>query len=71
MPPIIDPEKCTGCGKCVDICAEDIFFGSKEGEVPVVTYPDECVHFNCCVYVCPVEGAIRLRIPVPMMLVYK
>lgn len=71
MPPIIDPNKCIACGKRVDICTEDIFYGSREGEIPVVTYPRECVHFNCCVFECPVPGAIRLRIPLPMMLVYK
>jgi len=70
MPPIIDPEKCTKCGKCVDICTEDVFFGSKEGEVPSVTYPKECIHFSGCVYECP-AGAITLRIPLPMMLVHK
>jgi NAD-dependent dihydropyrimidine dehydrogenase PreA subunit len=55
----------------VDICTEDVFYGSKKGEVPVVTYPRECVHFNGCVEACPVPGAITLRIPLPMMLVYK
>lgn len=71
MPPVIDPEKCTGCNKCVDICTEDVFYGSKKGEVPTVTYPKECIHFSGCVYECPVPGAIRVRIPLPMMLVYK
>ena len=71
MPPIIDSTKCTACGKCVEICAEDVFYGSRPGEIPVVTYPRECVHFNCCVYECPVPGAIRVRIPLPAMTVYK
>ena len=71
MPPIIDPNKCNGCGRCVDVCTEDVFYGSRKGEVPVVTYPRECVHFYCCVYECPVPGAIRLRIPLPAMLVFK
>jgi adenylylsulfate reductase subunit B len=70
MPPVIDPEKCTGCGKCVELCSEDVFYGSQKGEVPVVTYPKECTHFSGCVYVCP-EEAIRLPIPLPMLLVYK
>ena len=39
MPPIIDQNKCTGCGICVDVCTEDVFFGSEKGKVPVVTYP--------------------------------
>jgi len=70
MPPIIDPEKCIMCGTCVDICSEDVFYGSREGEVPVVTYPRECSHFSGCVANCPTQ-AIELRIPLPMLLVYK
>ena len=70
MPPVIDKTKCTGCGKCVDICTEDVFFGSEKGKVPVVTYPDFCVHFNCCVIECPIEGAVKLRIPLELSLLY-
>ncbi len=70
MPPIIDEDKCTSCGKCIDICMMDVFFGSKKGEVPLITYPEECCHFNCCVDECP-EGAIKLRIPLPAMILYK
>jgi adenylylsulfate reductase subunit B len=70
MPPIIDKDKCNGCGKCIEICPNDVFFGSQQGEVPKVTYPDQCWHENACVYDCPQE-AINLRIPLPMMIVYK
>jgi adenylylsulfate reductase subunit B len=70
MPPVIDKDKCTRCGICVDMCSEDVFYGSKEGEVPVIAYPKECVHMNCCVAECP-AGAISLRIPLPAMVVYK
>ncbi len=71
MPPVIDKDKCSGCGECVDVCAEDVFFGSKEGEVPVVTYPEVCAYCNGCVDECPVEGAIKLRIPLSLMILYK
>ncbi len=71
MPPIIEPNKCTACGKCYDVCAEDVFFGSERKKVPVVTYPEVCIHCNCCVFECPIEGAISLRIPLPLMLLYK
>ena len=71
MPPIIDKEKCNGCGKCVDICPMDVFFGSKEGEIPVITYLEECWHEGACVDDCPIEGAIRLRLPLPATLLYK
>lgn len=71
MPPVIDKEKCTGCGKCVDICQTDVFFGSERGQIPVISYPEECWHDKACVLDCPVEGAIKLRTPLPMMMVYK
>ncbi len=28
MPPEIDYERCIACGACVDVCAEDVFFGT-------------------------------------------
>lgn len=71
MPPVIDNERCTICGTCVDVCPMDVFFGSKEREVPVIGYPEECWHCNACVLECPVEGTIRLRIPLPAMVLYK
>jgi adenylylsulfate reductase subunit B len=70
MPPIIDKDKCNGCGKCVEICPNDVFFGSQLGNIPKVTYPDQCWHENACVHDCP-QDAIKLRIPLPMMIIYK
>ena len=57
--------------RCVDVCSEDVFFGSEKGSVPVVTYPEFCVHFNCCAYECPEEGAITVRLPLPQMILYR
>jgi adenylylsulfate reductase, subunit B len=71
MPPVIDTGKCIRCGKCVDTCAEDVYFGSKKKQFPKVTYPEECVYCNACVAECPAPEAVRLRIPLPMMLLYK
>lgn len=71
MPPVIDKEKCTKCGQCVDVCPSDVFFGSKKREVPRITYPEECNHESACVLSCPIKGAIRLRIPLGMMVVHK
>jgi len=67
MPPVIDGERCSPCGICVDVCPEDVFFESKPGEIPVVAYPDECYHCSACVMDCPTE-AITLYIPLPMRL---
>jgi len=71
MPPIIHKEKCIACGVCVNVCPQDVFWGSKKKKTPVITYPDECWHCSSCVLDCPVEGAISLRIPFPMMMTYK
>jgi NAD-dependent dihydropyrimidine dehydrogenase PreA subunit len=70
MPPVIDKELCNCCGTCANICPMDVFFGSKKGETAVITYPEECWHCGACKIDCPM-GAIRLRIPLPMMLLYK
>ena len=71
MPPVINEEKCISCGKCTDVCSEDVFFGSKKKEIPIITYPEECWHCNACALDCPIEGAIQLRIPLPLMVLYK
>jgi len=71
MPPVINEDRCTACGICVDVCSQDVFFGSEERKTPVITYPEECWHCNACVLDCPVEGAISLRIPLPAMICYK
>jgi len=71
MPPVINEESCIGCGKCADACQCDVYFGYVDGETAKVTYPEECWHCNACVFVCPVEGAVTLRIPLPMMVLYQ
>lgn len=71
MPPVINGEKCVGCGLCVEICQMDVFFASQKGKVPVLSYPEECWHCNSCVTACPVEGALTVRVPLPAMLHFK
>lgn len=71
MPPIIDETKCTACGVCVNNCPQDVFWGSEKGKTPQVSYPEECWHCNACVLDCLVEDAIRLRIPMPLMICFK
>jgi len=38
MPPIINKEKCNCCGECVDLCPQDVFFGSENNSAPVISY---------------------------------
>lgn len=71
MPPVINEDKCIACGKCANVCSLDVFWGSDKKKIPIVSYPEECWHCNACVLDCPVGGAIRLRIPLPLSVCYK
>ena len=50
----VDPEKCTGCGECVDICPVDVYELQDGKSVPVNA--DECVGCESCVEVCEQEA---------------
>lgn len=70
MPPVIDPALCKKCGRCADICNSHIFYFNRDTrEVPVVRYPEECWHCDCCVLECPAK-AITLRIPLPFTMLH-
>jgi adenylylsulfate reductase subunit B len=70
MPPVIDRKKCVACGKCVDVCQMDVFFGSRPKAVPTIRYPEECWHCNACVMACPEHLAIEVRLPLPASIFY-
>lgn len=67
MPPVIDKEKCTGCGLCADICPLQVF--RHKAKSTEVRRPYECWHCNACVLDCPVK-AIELRLPMTHMILY-
>ncbi len=69
MPPIINRERCNGCGICVEICPTDVLRAVNKKEPPEVKYPEECWHCNACVLDCK-QSAITLRIPLPQMMLY-
>lgn len=71
MPPIIDEELCIACSQCVDLCPQDVFWGSDQNSPPVVSYGEECWHCGICVETCPQEGAVKVRIPLPAMILYQ
>ncbi len=68
MPPIVDIEKCSGCGLCDSICMADAIYlkDHEEKEIPYLKYPDECWHCGSCRQDCP-EEAISIRFPPDML----
>ena len=62
MPPVIDDEKCIKCGECMEVCPVDVYYGSEEGAVPVVSYGEDCFFCSSCILECPTD-AILLRYP--------
>lgn len=56
--PVVDHEKCTGCGECVDICPDEVYELQNEKSVPV--HAEDCTGCESCVEVCEQE-AIRIE----------
>lgn len=56
---IVDFDKCTGCGTCVDECPQEVYDDPVDGKV-VVAREDDCVGCEACVPECP-EEAIKIE----------
>lgn len=52
--PVVDQDKCTGCGECVDVCPVEVF--EMDGDKSSVAKPDECLGCESCVEVCESEA---------------
>jgi len=56
--PIVDQNKCTGCGTCVSSCPQGVL--ELQGGKAVVANEEACIGCRVCESVCP-EGAITVR----------
>jgi NAD-dependent dihydropyrimidine dehydrogenase PreA subunit len=56
--PIVDKEKCTGCGTCVNICPVNVF-ELKDGKSEPIRAKD-CIGCKACEVNCP-TGAIKVE----------
>jgi NAD-dependent dihydropyrimidine dehydrogenase PreA subunit len=57
MPPKVDESKCIGCGRCVDVCLNNVL--ELINGVSHVEHPEKCEGCGLCEAVCPQE-AIKL-----------
>ncbi|HUU38010.1 MAG TPA: mercury methylation ferredoxin HgcB [Candidatus Desulfaltia sp.] len=53
-----DPEKCTGCGRCAEVCPHTVFF--IEDSKAAIRDRDLCMECGACAKNCPF-GAISVR----------
>ena len=44
--PVVSPDLCDGCGKCIEVCPKEVFQPSEKGKVEVVE-PFLCI-VGCC-----------------------
>jgi uncharacterized protein (DUF362 family)/NAD-dependent dihydropyrimidine dehydrogenase PreA subunit len=62
--PIILPDRCTQCGRCVQVCPaspKSLSFENGRNQSPVYDY-QACIRCYCCQEMCP-EEAIAIRTP--------
>ncbi len=52
VPPVVDEEKCTACGRCQEVCAYDAMRVNGKAHVE----PRTCIGCGLCVSACPVDA---------------
>lgn len=51
---VLDREKCTGCGMCLNVCPHNVF--SLEGGKVVISDRKACMECGACKMNCPLEA---------------
>ncbi len=65
----VDPERCKGCGYCVEFCPLGVLamsakFNAKGYHYPEVVDPDKCSGCDLCGMYCPDFAVCGKRIPI-------
>ena len=51
---LVDTDKCTGCGECIDICPVNVY--EMSGDKCEAIAPEECVGCESCTGVCEFDA---------------
>ncbi len=49
-----DPDKCTGCGRCLEVCPHRVF--QPEGKLVAIRDRDACMECGACAKNCPFDA---------------
>ena len=60
---VVNDGLCAGCKDCYEACPSDVFEFDEESMRPVVAFPEDCWYCGACIYECPVNGALRMELP--------
>lgn len=61
----VDPAKCKGCGKCLEICPEDCIEG-KKGYIFIIDEFD-CIKCGKCINECPSNAIVKINGKLPKL----
>lgn len=50
----LESDKCTGCGKCIEVCPHSVFLLSDRKSV--IVDKDRCIECGACVKNCPFQA---------------
>jgi len=53
--PLINTDKCVGCGSCVHACPENLVLGLISGKAQLIN-PTHCIGHGCCKDACPMNA---------------
>ena len=57
LPSIVQPEKCTGCMRCIGVCPSDAIMGERKK--PHDIDPDKCIKCGSCLSSCKFEAIMK------------
>lgn len=61
LKPVLDPAKCTGCGKCAEVCRSNAIAMVKG---KVLIFNELCHSCGACSYVCPEGSLTEQEVPI-------